>query len=137
MSEEETINFKLGEPVTNNYANRLIIDMENYKYWADRRFETGVHIHHGETALNHLLGFLFVKGREFMKQAYPELKDFGVLDIDRYLSVKARNEDQEWEILDEIYNKAKEWIDPNILELRMNVGKPAYSTEGHLGNKPR
>jgi hypothetical protein len=134
MSQED---FTLDAPATNNYANMILMDMRNYKYWADRRYDMGVHIQHGETALNHLISDIVPKGKEFMRKAYPTMKNFGVLEIDTYLQRSCKSTEQDWEFLDNIYDKALEWLYPNILELHINVGKPAYTAEGHLGNKPR
>ena len=134
MSDES---FSLDAPATNNYANMILNDMKNYKYWADRRYERGIWITHGITALNHLISDIIPKGKEFIHQAYPALTNFGVHEIYYYLHKQNSDEDQQWEILDAIYTKALEWLYPNILELHINVGKPAYSAEGHLGNKPR
>ena len=135
MSEEQT--FNLDTPCTNVYANMILQDMKNYKYWASRRYDHGIWISHGVTALNTLHDDMTPKGKEFMAQSYPELKTFGAREIYFYLHKKSSDEDIQWEILDVIYNKALEWLYPNILELHINVGKPAYSAEGHLGNKPR
>ena len=134
-SKEE--NFDLDDPCTNNYANMILTDMKNYNYWASRRYDKGVWITHGITALNTLIKDMMIKGKDFMCKAYPELKTFGVQEIYYYLHKQSRDEGIQWETLDNIYNKALEWIYPNVLELHINVGKPAYSAEGHLGNKPR
>lgn len=135
---QESESFSLDAPCTNNYANMILQDMRNYKYWADRRYEPGIHIQHGETALNHLYSDIVPRGKEFLRQAYPQFKTFGVSELDFYLMQKAGGETYyKWDILDEIYEKALEWLYPNVLELHINVGKPAYSAVSHLGNKPR
>ena len=133
MSENES--FNLDAPAINNYVNLILQDMKNYQYVSDQRYKPGSKFFDAILALRHLLLDMPPKGKVYIISEVPELEGFNIDTI--YQDLNRHTLAEIYEVLDAIFNKALDWLWPNLLELHMNTGKPAYETEGHLGNKPR
>lgn len=127
--------FSIETPFINNYVNGIWVDVQNYQYWTSKRYDVGVQgygasLNRTLLALRRLLTDMPRKGMAYIQaqvdQHLPELKEVNdVLDLWSYKHA------------DTIFQFAMDWLQPNLFELHINVGKPAYSSQGHLGNKPR
>ena len=124
--------FELDNNAINNYINLAIDHMKSF------------HFHKNKGDFNAALNAL----ESLILDLPPKAKQY--LEAERTLIRKTMNDDfienqygrhirplQWMKDLSPIYEKTIDWIYPNLLELRMNVGKPAYTTEAHLGNSPR
>ena len=138
MIVEEVGNFQLDMQFNNYYATTMLQNVERYQFLTEQRYKVGTRFRDTYFALVHLISNMPPKGKEFLVAKYPELKglDFEKLYAEMIHS-KGVSVSDGYAFLDQLFNTCQEWLWPNIFELHMNVGKPAYSKEGHLGNKPR
>ena len=130
-SNEIDEKFNLDAPAINNYANMLLQDIKNYQYTSDSRYDKGVWITTGIHALKHLISDMPPKGEQFIKETCKEFDVLSVNSIYFYLQ-KHWDEEGQWEKLDEVFNKAKAWLWPNVFELNFNLAKPRSKEEAKI-----
>lgn len=135
MSEKEIGKFNLEAPAQNNYANLILLDMRNYQHISSQRYNYGARFSDALMALRQLISDLPPKGKQHIFEKYPNWQGLNCEKL--YGELNGLGLDKTYSQMDEIFNFAMEWLWPNVLELQINTGKPAYGTEGHLGNRPR
>lgn len=125
--------FDLDAPATNNYANMILQEIKTYNNVAKQRYHPG-YLNDGISALKNVFNIMPPKGKEYILN---ELKTQKFIDIETYHKIDKTGTDNAWDTLDGYLDKMMNWIWPNILEIHINTGKPAYTTQAHLGNQPR
>ena len=129
MSENES--FNLDAPAINNYVNLILQDMKNYQYTSDQRYKPGSKFFDALLALRHLFLDMPPKGKIYMISEVPELKGFNTDTI--YQELNRYTLAEVYEVLDAIFNKAIDWLWPNLLELQLGTAKPRSKDIPHIG----
>jgi hypothetical protein len=131
MPNKEVDRFDLDNNAINNYINLSIEHMKTFHFYKNKNDFPGA-----LNALESLILDLPPKGKQFLEAERTLIrKTLNDEFIENHYGRKIRP--LQWmKDLSPIYEKTIDWIYPNLLELRMNVGKPAYTTEAHLGNGP-
>jgi hypothetical protein len=134
----EVGNYQLEMQFNNYYANTMLQNVERYQYLTEQRYKTGTRFRDTFYALKHLISNMPPRGKAFLVESFPELKGF---DFEKLYSELTRTRglsiSDAYASLDKLFDTCQEWLWPNLFELHMNTGKPAYAIRGHLGNKPR
>jgi len=136
--EDKIANYDLDAPYSNNYANSLNQLCLRYQFISGKRYNGRGVMRESFYALKALIDYLPPKGKEYMISKEPRLKGFPWEEI--YVDLILTDgvtQRQVFTALDSVYETAYAWIWPNILEVHLNMGKPAYGADGHLGNKPK
>ena len=132
---KEVKDFDLDNAATNSYIQVATDAMKKFNYIKDSTMD--YKFKHMLNALETLLINLPPKGKLYMAEEKEKVRKTKNHEMiigkfgRRILPLQYESE------LTPIYDKATDWLWPNLFELHMNVGKPAYTTEAHLGNAPR
>ena len=131
MPNKEVDQFDLDNNAINNYINLAIDHMKSFHYSKNHNDFNGA-----LNALESLILDLPPKGKQYLETERTAIRK--TLNDEFVPNSFGRNvRPLQWmKDLTPIYEKTIDWVYPNLLELRMNVGKPAYTTEAHLGNGP-
>jgi hypothetical protein len=124
MSDEQ---FSLDTPFINNYVNWIWMDVQRYQEWSCRRFDANVgSINRTKLALKRLLTDMPMKGLSYVESTVAKIKELkDITDVTELSS---------YEQTDMVFRIVMDWLQPNLFELHINVGKPAYAARAHLGN---
>lgn len=125
--------FNLDLPAQNNYINMILQDMKNYQYISDQRHERGIRWYiQGLLAIKHLYADMPPKGKDFILKEVLNREEFDTLKLYKEIAGKC-GEEEAWELLDEIYNRAIGWLWPNLLEMHIYNIQPRVKQTAKIG----
>jgi hypothetical protein len=72
------------------------------------------------------------KGKEFILKEVLNREELDTLKLYKEIAGKC-GEDEAWALLDEIYNRAIDWLWPNLLEMHLNTIQPRVKQTAKIG----